>query len=203
MSNDTNSKKFSFKDLFGIVAGSILAICFSLFFIWIQFGGVYHAFKHHGVGDGFVSVFVPPFAWYRSIEFFFHSSPSAEWPSELVGEWKADAMVLESGEAIKLTEEIIELKNTDDSETRHQKKFLSLVKGTVYIFKKEGILHIYINGVLQQENWKVESRKKLVLSAVDEKQPEKMDYYIQEDYLHFRQEGAKITTAWLRFKKIR
>lgn len=39
--------------------------------LWGEFGGIYHSFKHYGVGDGFIAVFVPPYSWYRSIEFFF------------------------------------------------------------------------------------------------------------------------------------
>jgi len=32
---------------------------------------LYHAFKHYGVGDGLVAVFVPPYAWYRGLHFFY------------------------------------------------------------------------------------------------------------------------------------
>jgi hypothetical protein len=39
--------------------------------LWGEFGGIYHSFKHYGVGDGLIAVFVPPYSWYRSIEFFF------------------------------------------------------------------------------------------------------------------------------------
>lgn len=38
--------------------------------VWGEVGGVYHAVKHHS--DGVMALFVPPVAWYRSIEMFFH-----------------------------------------------------------------------------------------------------------------------------------
>jgi len=40
--------------------------------LWGYGGGMYHAFEKHGIGDGVVSVFVPPWTFYRSIEFFWH-----------------------------------------------------------------------------------------------------------------------------------
>jgi len=39
---------------------------------WGEFYGIYHSFKKHSLTEGIISVFVPPFAWYRSIEFFWH-----------------------------------------------------------------------------------------------------------------------------------
>ena len=37
---------------------------------WLEFGGIYHSFKNVNTTDGLISVFVPPYAWYRSITFF-------------------------------------------------------------------------------------------------------------------------------------
>ncbi len=54
----------------GITA--ILSIFLSIAFCWASFGGIYHAFKGHGTADGFIAVFIPPYSWYRSMEFFFH-----------------------------------------------------------------------------------------------------------------------------------
>lgn len=40
--------------------------------IWGEFGGIYHAFKAHGNIDGCIAVATPPYAWFRSMELFFH-----------------------------------------------------------------------------------------------------------------------------------
>lgn len=59
--------------------GAIGAV-FLAIFLWLQFGGIYHAFSRHPNGDGIASVLIPPWAWYRSIEYFWH-----DWHSE--SEW--------------------------------------------------------------------------------------------------------------------
>jgi len=53
------------------VWASIVTTLFIIIFLWLEFAGIYHAFAHHGVRDGFISVFVPPYSWYRSVDFIF------------------------------------------------------------------------------------------------------------------------------------
>jgi hypothetical protein len=55
----------------GTVGVAIVTIIFVLAGLWLEFGGIYHAFAHCSTGDGLIAVFVPPYAWYRSVEFFF------------------------------------------------------------------------------------------------------------------------------------
>ena len=43
-----------------------------LVFIWGEFGGLYHSFKKHSLTETFIATFIPPVAWYRSIEIFWH-----------------------------------------------------------------------------------------------------------------------------------
>jgi hypothetical protein len=54
------------------VASGLLTTVIWLAVGWGELGGTVHAFKGHGVGDGFAAVVVPPWAWYRSVEFFWH-----------------------------------------------------------------------------------------------------------------------------------
>lgn len=49
---------------------SILGFAFLAVTAWGEFGGIVHAFTKHSVGDGFAAICVPPWAWYRSVEFF-------------------------------------------------------------------------------------------------------------------------------------
>lgn len=58
-----------FYGVFGFIMGAVMFFAFT----WCQFGGVYHAFKHHGTIDGVITVLVPPYSWYYGIEFFFCS----------------------------------------------------------------------------------------------------------------------------------
>ena len=57
--------------LFSSFLSAILAVAFTMIFIWGETGGLYHAFKHYGVRDGLIAVFVPPYAWYRGLHFFY------------------------------------------------------------------------------------------------------------------------------------
>lgn len=59
---------------------TIIGISTTGAFVWLEFGGIFHAFSRHGMSDGLLAVFVPPVAWYRSIEYFWHDHHSdAEW----------------------------------------------------------------------------------------------------------------------------
>ena len=49
----------------------LFTVLFVLVFLWGQVGGIYHAFTHYSTRDGLLAVFLPPYSWYRSIEFFF------------------------------------------------------------------------------------------------------------------------------------
>ncbi len=54
-----------------VISGLLTFLLYAAF-TWGELGGIVHSFTHHGVGDGFAAVFVPPWAWYRSVEFFWH-----------------------------------------------------------------------------------------------------------------------------------
>lgn len=57
---------------------SYFKLAWYLIFIWLEFGGIYHAFSHSAIG-GYFSVIIPPYAWYRSIEFFWHEEEQVDW----------------------------------------------------------------------------------------------------------------------------
>jgi hypothetical protein len=60
------------------VESGLLTTITWLAFGWVELGGIVHAFKDHSVGDGFAAVVVPPWAWYRSVEFFWHHTHGVE-----------------------------------------------------------------------------------------------------------------------------
>ncbi len=51
--------------------GTIFQWILILAFLFGEGAGIYHSFKHHGVRDGLVAVFIPPYSWYRSVDFIF------------------------------------------------------------------------------------------------------------------------------------
>ncbi len=61
----------SISGIFSKLFSGIFGVILTIVLIWGEFGGIYHAFKHHSVADGFIAAFIPPMAWYRSVEFFF------------------------------------------------------------------------------------------------------------------------------------
>ena len=75
---------------------------------WLEFGGLYHAFSRHGVVDGAVAFLIPPVAWYRSIEFFWHDRHTdARW-KEILSE-DARAILIVSGDTAENTEFVAEI----------------------------------------------------------------------------------------------
>lgn len=55
----------------GIVAG-VMVLMYWVVGAWLEIGGVAHAFIGHGTKSGVVAMLIPPVAWYRSVEFFWH-----------------------------------------------------------------------------------------------------------------------------------
>lgn len=55
-----------------------------------EIGGIYHTAKKHGTADVFTSVVLPPWAWYRSVELFWHDDFSdVDWDKRLENDMKA------------------------------------------------------------------------------------------------------------------
>jgi len=50
----------------------ISTLSLSLILIWGETVGIVHAFRQHGTTAGLLAVLVPPFAWWRGLEFFYH-----------------------------------------------------------------------------------------------------------------------------------
>ena len=59
------------KILFGLIGGALVLL--SIFgFLYFEYFGIYHAFDKHRSADGWISVFVPPYAWYMAVENWWH-----------------------------------------------------------------------------------------------------------------------------------
>ena len=51
--------------------GGLIGLSFVLFLGFVDLYGIYHSFSKHSLSSGVISVFVPPFAWYRAAEGFY------------------------------------------------------------------------------------------------------------------------------------
>ena len=79
------------RKFFERVFGTFLGILLATFFLYGEGAGIYHAFKKHDIGDGLIAVFIPPYAWYRSLEIWWHDDFAAvDWDQRV----KSDARVL-------------------------------------------------------------------------------------------------------------
>lgn len=64
------------------IANNLLSVLFGLVFIWAEFGGIYHSYSKHN--DVLLAIFIPPVAWYRSVEFFWHDDyRGVDWDKKL------------------------------------------------------------------------------------------------------------------------
>ena len=54
----------------------IIGVLGGVLFALLEISGIYHAAFHHSSGDAALAFFVPPYAWYRSIESFYHTTES-------------------------------------------------------------------------------------------------------------------------------
>ncbi|HEX5051023.1 MAG TPA: hypothetical protein VFZ65_04565 [Planctomycetota bacterium] len=59
-------------DTFAKIMAAPIGILMVAIGFWLEAGGIWHAFSGHGVAAGLCAAGIPPFAWFMSIEFFFH-----------------------------------------------------------------------------------------------------------------------------------
>lgn len=76
------------KNSFGTIVGTILVGLFYVFCAYAEFGGIYHAWKKHN--DAVLALFIPPLAWYRAGEAFWHNDfAGVNWEIKLKEDAKA------------------------------------------------------------------------------------------------------------------
>jgi len=73
-----------FKKIKNIIAGGIGCIVMLIFFFYFQIFGVIHAFEGHGASGGVIALFIPPVAWYRAVEYWWHDDfAGVDWDKRL------------------------------------------------------------------------------------------------------------------------
>lgn len=73
----------------------VTAIFYVLFFASVPWG-IYHAFSRHDNTQGFISVFIPPYAWYMTAEsFFWHDDfPGVDWDERVGSDIRTGILLL-------------------------------------------------------------------------------------------------------------
>jgi hypothetical protein len=66
------------------LVGNLLSLIVWAVVVWGELVGNVHAFRQHGVRDGFAALFVPPWSWYRGMEFFWHKPRAENGPAQEV-----------------------------------------------------------------------------------------------------------------------
>lgn len=79
--------------------GSLLGILIMIGGLYFEFFGIYHSFSKHGVKDGLISVFVPPYGWYRAIEYWWHNDYAGiKWNERLSSDFQVIISIINAVE---------------------------------------------------------------------------------------------------------
>jgi hypothetical protein len=83
------------KKTFGTIVATILVGLFYIFCAYAEFGGIYHAWKKHN--DAVLALFIPPLAWYRAGEAFWHNDfAGVNWEQRLKDDAHSCIFILNS-----------------------------------------------------------------------------------------------------------
>lgn len=67
--------------------GLVFAIFFNIFIVYGEIFGIVHSVKKHSTGDNIASIVIPPWAWFRSIEMWWHDDyANVDWDKRLTND---------------------------------------------------------------------------------------------------------------------
>ena len=110
---------------------SVVTAIFTVLLIASVPWGIYHAFSRHDNTQGFISVFIPPYAWYMAAEsFFWHDdSPGVDWDERVGSDIRTGILLLsvsldpepsKAAEIDRSIEKFREITNTYPAEHKEQ-----------------------------------------------------------------------------------
>lgn len=100
----------SFRHHLSNVSGPLIVVAL----LWGELGGLYHSASKHSLRDAFLSFVIPPYSWYRSIEFFWHDDfAGVDWPKRLRNDVKICIYFLNkaSSNDVNANERTMEIEN--------------------------------------------------------------------------------------------
>jgi|GEM_PF-3377209 len=117
------------KRLFSYI-GSGIGLIIPLFFIYGEIFGIIHSVKHHSIKDVVATVFLPPWAWYRSIEMYWHDDyANVDWDKRLNADLRSCVYFLTEGSykeanQFELNENIEEFTSKIKGYPKEKRKYL-------------------------------------------------------------------------------
>ena len=117
------------KKLFDYI-GSGIGLIFSLFFFYAEIFGIIHSVKHHSTKDVVATVFLPPWAWWRSIEMYWHDdNANVDWNKRLNADLRSCVYFLTEGSykeanQFELNENMEEFTSKIKGYPKEKKKYL-------------------------------------------------------------------------------
>lgn len=107
----------------GDLVGTIIGYSVGLAILALNFIGIYHAFNKHNIGDGVLSIAVPPWAWYRGAEAFWHDDyDGVNWQTRLQSDVMTATSLYYTTDADKFDPEKIERFSSRISDYPDEKK---------------------------------------------------------------------------------
>lgn len=120
------------KKFFLLVRGG-LSILIPFFLIYGEVAGIVHSVRHHSKGDIIACIFLPPLAWYRSIEMYWHKDyPNVNWNKQLDSDLRTCIYFYfqasdKGANVFQLNEDMITFSNSINTYPKDKRQFL--VKG--------------------------------------------------------------------------
>lgn len=148
---------------------SFVPVIFSVLLFASVPWGIYHAFSRHDNTQGFISAFIPPYAWYMAAEsFFWHDDfPGVDWDERVESDIRTGILLLsvsldpepsKAAEIDRSIEKFREITNTYPAE--HKEKIRQAIR--LYI---EYWHSFYVDSLLQAEAAILEGTSDLELKA--------------------------------------
>jgi hypothetical protein len=119
--------------LMGKVTGclpSILGMFLYIFFFYGEIAGIMHSAKKHSTGDVIAAISIPPWAWYRSIEMFWHNDfADVDWDKRLKSDIESSVYLLsqagaKDADVYKINEDIEKFSNKISKYPKDKRQFL-------------------------------------------------------------------------------
>jgi len=119
--------------------GGALAVLFYVLIIYGEIFGIYHSAKKHTASDVVVSIAIPPWAWWRSIEAWWHDDyAKVDWDKRLANDMQTSIYFINQGtnsegNKYELNEDIE--KFSDKIKKYPKDKLVFLTSGTRYFIE--------------------------------------------------------------------
>lgn len=138
---------------------NIIGILMYGFLIYAEIFGIYHSFKSHSKVEGFISIVIPPYAWYHSAEMWWHDDfDGVNWEKKLKSDLEISIYFLSQAhndqiDTFKLNDNLEKFSSKINKYPKEKLDFLKdgsrlYIEYSVSLEKEviEGMINFYENG---------------------------------------------------------